>query len=94
MMIKYLDPAGELASPPIAYELRLDVAARPLTLALIANTFPDATSFMDCLEQSVLRELPGTNIRRFQKSSVDPIAPQLLAELTRSCDAAVTAWGH
>ena len=93
-MITYLDPAGELALPPIAYDRRLDTGVRPLTLGLIANTFPDATAFMDCLEQAVLREIPGANIRRFQKSSVDPIAPELFAELIKSCDAAITAWGH
>lgn len=93
-MITYLDPAGEVASAPVTYDLRLDVGAGPITLGLIANAFPDASTFMDCLEESVLRELPGTNIRRFQKVSVDPIDPELFAEMVACCDAAIAAWGH
>ncbi len=94
MPVTYLDPAGEARVEPQPYTLRLDISRRPLTLGLIANSFPDGTEFMDCLERSLLRELPGVATRRFQKPFVDPITDEVQAALKAECHAAVAVWGH
>jgi len=94
MTVTYLDPTGEASAPLLAYDRRLDTARRPLTLGLIANSFPDCKPFVDCLERALAKALPGAAFKRFQKPGVDPIGKDALASLTGECDAAIAAWGH
>ncbi len=94
MTVTYLDPAAEESTPAEPYELFLDPAKPGLTIGLLANAFPDATNFMDCVEVA-LRELsPSTTFLRYQKPSVEPVAPELLSEITAACDGLIAAWGH
>lgn len=93
MAVTYVDPAAEESTPAEPYELFID-PAKPLTLGLIANAFPDATNFVDCVEAALRPLLPAATFRRYQKPSVDPVKPELLAEITAECDAVVSAWGH
>jgi len=94
MSVQYLDPAAESGVPVEAYELFLDLERRPLTVGLIANAFPDATNFMDCLEEALTPLLPGVRFARYQKATVHPIETEQLAELAAACDGAIAAWGH
>ena len=94
MTVNYLDPAAEEAVPVEPYALALDVAKRPLTLGLIANSFPDATNFTDCVERALADLLPGVLFHRYQKPNVDPVSPKHLAEIVQDCDGLVAAWGH
>jgi hypothetical protein len=94
MTIEYLDPAAEESAPVEQYGLKLDLAKRPLTLGLIANSFPDARNFMDHVERALADLLPGATLRRYQKPAVDPVSPKVLAEIERECDGVVAAWGH
>ncbi len=94
MTVTYLDPAGEASAPLLEYDRRLDPSRRPLTLGLVANSFPDCKPFVDCLERALAKELPGTVFKRYQKPAVDPISPEMLATLTGECDAAIAAMGH
>lgn len=94
MAVTYVDPAAEESTPAEPYEHFLDLQRRPLTIGLLANSFPDATSFMDCIESVVAGALPGVTIKRYQKPNVDPVAPEILEAITRECDGLVAAWGH
>jgi hypothetical protein len=94
MAVTYVDPAAEQSTPAEPYELFLDMEQRPLTIALLANAFPDATNFTNCLEAALRARLPGVTFRRYQKPSVDPIAPEMLQKLAGECDGMVAAWGH
>jgi hypothetical protein len=94
MAVTYLDPAAEESIPAQPYELFLDLAQRPLTLGLIANSFPDAASFMDEVEAVLSRDLPGVTFKRYQKPTVDPVTPEMLGAITGECDGVLAAWGH
>ena len=94
MAVQYLDPTAEESVPAEPYELFLDLARRPLTLGLLANSFPDATNFMDAIEREVARALPGVTLKRYQKPSVDPLSDAMLAEIAGECDGLLAAWGH
>lgn len=94
MAVTYLDPAAEESVPAEPYELFVDLARRPLTLGLIANSFPDATNFMDAIEREVVAALPGVTVKRYQKPTVDPLSDDMLAEIAMECDGLLAAWGH
>jgi hypothetical protein len=94
MAVTYVDPAAEESTPAEPYELFLDINHRPLHIGLLANAFPDATNFTDCLETALTGALPGVTFGRYQKSSVDPILPAMLTELAARCDGVIAVWGH
>lgn len=94
MTVNYLDPAAEEAVAVERYGLSLDMTQRPLTLGLIANSFPDATNFTDHVERALAALLPGVMFRRYQKPNVEPVSPKMLADLARDCNGMVAAWGH
>ncbi len=94
MAVTYVDPAAEESTPAEPYELFLDITQRPLTIGLLANSFPDATNFTDCIETALTAALPGVTLKRYQKSSVDPVLPAMLAEITADCDGLIAVWGH
>ena len=94
MAVTYVDPAAEESTPAEPYELFLDVERRPLTIGLLANAFPDAANFTDCLEVALAAAMPGATFKRYQKASVDPVLPEMLAEIAAECDGMVAVWGH
>jgi len=92
--VTYVDPAAEESPPAEPYELFLNMEQRPLTIGLLANAFPDATNFTDCLETALTAVLPGVTFKRYQKASVDPVLPEMLDEITAACDGVISVWGH
>jgi hypothetical protein len=38
--------------------------------------------------------LPGVTFRRYQKTSVDPVLPDMLGDIARECDGVIAVWGH
>lgn len=93
MTVAYLDPTAEEPIPAEAYELFVKTDG-PLTIGLVANSFPDGTRFMDKLELALNEVRPNATIRRYQKPSVLPVTDEQLAAITSECDAAIAAWGH
>jgi hypothetical protein len=93
MTVLYLDPTAEAPIPAEAYELFANTDG-PLTIGLVANSFPDGTRFMDKLELALNEARPNATIRRYQKPSVLPVTDEQLAAITSECDAAIAAWGH
>jgi hypothetical protein len=94
MTVTYLDPTAEEATPVEPYELFLNLGSRPLTLGLLANSFPDAANFMDAMERQVAALVPNATIKRYQKPSVEPMSKEMLDDIARECDGLVAAWGH
>ena len=94
MAVTYVDPAAEESTPAEPYELFLDTRARPLRIGLLANAFPDATNFTNCLETALSAALPGVTFNRYQKASVEPVLPDMLANIAAECDGVVAVWGH
>ena len=94
MAVTYVDPAAEESPPAEPYELFLDVTRRPLTIGLIANAFPDATNFTDCLETALTTALPGVTLKRYQKPNVEPVGAEVLAGIGTECDGVISVWGH
>lgn len=93
MTVTYLDPTAEAPIPAEAYELFANVEG-PITIGLVANSFPDGTRFMDKLELALNEARPNVTIRRYQKPSVLPVTDEQLGAITSECDAAIAAWGH
>lgn len=94
MTVTYLDPAAEEGTPAEPYELFLDASKPGLTIGLLANSFPDATNFMDCVELELRKLSPSATFLRYQKPSVEPATPAQLSEITAACDGMIAAWGH
>ena len=94
MSITYVDPAAEATTPAEPYELFLDFGNQPITLGLLANAFPDAANFTDCVEAALKEHVPGVTLRRYQKLSVDPVLPDMLQDIADNCDGVVAIWGH
>lgn len=94
MSITYVDPAAEESTPAEPYELFLDVGKQQLTIGLLANAFPDAANFTNCVETALAAQLPGVTLLRYQKPSVDPVQPEMLREIVERCDGVVAIWGH
>lgn len=94
MAVTYVDPAAEESKPAEPYELFLDWNTQPLRIGLIANAFPDATNFTNCLETALTAALPGVAFPRYQKSSVDPVLPEMLDAIAKECDGVIAIWGH
>lgn len=94
MSVTYVDPAAEASTPAEPYELFLDFTKQPVTLGLLANAFPDATNFTDCVEAALAEQLPGVTLLRYQKSSVDPVLPDMLKDIADRCDGVIAIWGH
>jgi len=93
MTVTYLDPTAEESIAAEPYELFIDTR-QPMTLGLIANSFPDGTEFMDKLDAVLRNKVPEATIRRYQKPNVAPVTDEQLAEITSECDAVIAAWGH
>jgi hypothetical protein len=93
MTVTFLDPAAEEGVDAEPYELFADTS-QPLRLALIANSFPDGTRFMDKLEEVLAELLPTATLRRYQKPNVAPVTEEQIEAITEECDAVVSAWGH
>lgn len=94
MLTTYVDPAAEVSTPAEPYELFLDCGQRPITIGLLANAFPDAANFTNCVEAALAEQLPGATLRRYQKLSVEPVLPDMLEDIAQHCDGLIAIWGH
>ncbi len=93
MSVTFLDPEADQSIEVSSYELFADTGA-PLNLALIANSFPDGTRFMDKLADVLGELLPQATLHRYQKPNVLPITDEQFTTIREDCDAAISVWGH
>lgn len=94
MTIRYVDPRAEPSRAAEPYTLSLDIASKPVTLGLIANSFPDATRFMNHVETALRAAIPTLDIVRYAKPDTSPARADMRLEIERKCDAVVSAYGH
>ena len=93
MTVTFLDPEAEQGIEVEPYELFADTNG-PLNLALIANSFPDGTRFMDKLADALGDLLPQATLHRYQKANVLPITDEQFTAITEDCDAVISVWGQ
>ena len=97
-MISFHDPRGEKSQSEETYELSCDVAAnegRGITLGLLANGFPDSENFLRHIGDVFKEQLPGLEIKVWNKGNASSPAPQsMLEDIRKSCQAVVAAYGH
>jgi len=92
--MEFLDPRGvpSRAIEPYALTAALEGGD---TVALFANGFPDSASFLEHVETSLSRELPGVNFLRLDKGNASALASdEHLSTIADSCSAVVAAYGH
>jgi hypothetical protein len=93
--ISILNPGAESGVAIESYGLSADVGRPRLRVALVSNGFPDSTNFLTLVGEALSRRLPDAQILMFAR--LDPTvlaAAEVVAEIARSCDVAVTALGH
>jgi hypothetical protein len=94
-MIEFIIPTGQAATRPEPYTLRLEADNDSPTIALLANNFPDAETFLDHFQAALSTALPGAAFKRYAKPNASiPATEDMLTVIAEECDALVTAWGH
>lgn len=95
MSVSYLDPRAEPGIPVAPYALSLPADAGPVTIGLLANSFPDSDVFLDALALELGRLDPAWKFLRYAKPNASALAgDQLLDGIAAECRAVVTAYGH
>jgi hypothetical protein len=94
-VIVIFDPQSEPGVPVEAYNLFANVRRSGLTIALVSNGFPDATNLMNAVGRSLEKRLNAPRIRLFERFNATILADkEVIHEISKSCDVAVTAMGH
>lgn len=92
--MEFLDPRGVPSRALEPYELSADLNEGD-TIALFANGFPDSVAFLEHVERSLSRALPGVNFLHLNKGNASALASQEhLSTIAESCSAVVAAYGH
>jgi len=93
--IQFIDPRAEPGQPIEPYELTLDADARPVSIGLLANGFPDSVNFLECVETSLAALLPDATFVHYNKRNVAIVVPDAISdEVVADCDAVIAAYGH
>ena len=97
-MIKFIDPRGRVATPIEPYKLSKNVRKNKgegITVALLANGFPDSELFFSKIGEAITKRLPKINIKFWNKGNAgNPANKQILDEITNDCSIAIAGYGH
>ena len=97
-MIKFYDPRGESAVQTQPYELSCDIQTNEgegITVALLANGFPDSDIFVQAVGKALKERLPKIKTKFWNKGDASiPANEQILNEIQSSCQVAIAAYGH
>ena len=97
-MIKFIDPRGRVATPIEPYKLSKNVRKNQgdgITVALLANGFPDSELFFSKIGEAITKRLPKLNIKFWNKGNAgNPASNQMLDEITNDCSIAIAGYGH
>ena len=97
-MIKFIDPRGKVATPIEPYELSKNVRKKEgegLSVALLANGFPDSELFFKKLGEAIEKRLPKIRTRLWNKGNAgSPASDEMLHEITSSSTIAIAGYGH
>lgn len=94
MAISFLDPRGESAVEPHAYDLG-EALAPGTTVGLLANGFPDSVAFLDAVGDAIAALRPEIRFARYDKGDASAVADDtMLDDIEGECRAVVAAYGH
>lgn len=97
-MVKFLNPQARTAIPIQAYALGKDIRAdggKGITVALLANGFPDSELFLTKIEAALKARLPHISTKLWNKGNPGSSASEaMLTEISDSCQVAIAAYGH
>lgn len=97
-MIKFIDPRGEASAEEHEYVLSCDLrgdAGESVTVALIANGFPDSELFVKKVGLALRERLPNVKTQFWNKNNAGVAASAgMLDDIFATCDAAIAAYGH
>lgn len=94
MVIRFFDPRPPVRPPAGSYALSAP-ERHNVRIGLLANGFPDSTTFLDALALELSHSHPGATFVPVAKPSPPtPLTVEQVLVLTRSCDAVVAAYGH
>lgn len=97
-MIKFVDPRGEASAEEQAYALSCDLrsdASEGITIALLANGFPDSELFVKKVSRALEERLPDIKTLCWNKKNAGVAASEgMLDDIFATCDAAIAAYGH
>ena len=97
-MIKFIDPRGKVATPIEPYELSKNVRENEgdrLSVALLANGFPDSELFFKKLGEAIERRLPKISTKLWNKGNAgSPASDEMLHEIMSSSTIAIAGYGH
>lgn len=95
MSVTFLDPRAEPGAPVEPYTLGIDLDATPITIGLLANGFPDSVNFLREIEVELAKALPHAIFKHYDKGNASAVANEaMLSDITGSCQAVVSAYGH
>ena len=95
MVVQFVDPRAEPATPPVPYDLTADLSGEDVTVGLLANGFPDSVAFLDQVEAAMRASHPKLTFLRYDKGNASAIASDdMLDSIVAECSAVVAAYGH
>tara|TARA_B100000989_G_C19339012_1_gene384163 strand:- start:100 stop:417 length:318 start_codon:yes stop_codon:yes gene_type:complete len=98
LMIKFIDPRGRVATPIEPYNLTKKVRKNKgegITVALLANGFPDSELFFSKIGEAIKKRLPKIDTKLWNKGNAgNPANNQMLNEITNECSIAIAGYGH
>jgi hypothetical protein len=90
-----LDPRAEAGVPITPYALAIGPLRPGLRLGLLSNCFFDASKLLTSLGDALGARLPGLQVTLYECPNASLIAgPEVIAEVARNSDVAITALGH
>ena len=96
-MVRFHDPRGEVRTEMEPYELSRDIRPNDgagVTVALIANGFPDSELFVSKVGKALGERLGGLRTKLWNKGNpAAVVGGETLAEIAE-CQVAIAAYGH
>lgn len=97
-MIRFHDPRGEVAVETTEYTLSKEIRdndGEGVTVALLANGFPDSDNFIKAVGEAIRGRLPNIRTMFWDKGNASiPANDEILGEIEAHCQVAIAAYGH
>jgi len=94
-MVVIFDPRAEPGVPITPYEPVLRGTPPKLRVGLLSNTFFDASTLLTAVGESLIALSPGVEVTLYESPNSTLVStPELIAQVARENDVAVTALGH
>ena len=90
-----LDPRAAIGVAITPYALSIDIARPGLRIALVSNGFFDASKLLTCVGTALTGRLQSARVKLYEYQNPSlMLAADVVAEIARDNDVAVTALGH